>query len=240
MSQHPHISTRRWSFAVLLTGAVALAACGGGSSGNGAVASLSGKSAKSTSGSSSKQSAASLRTQLLAYAACMRDNGVDFPDPQFDSNGQPQFNRQSGRSFADLRDNPNFDKARTACESKRPDFAGQFQLTPEQQAQARTNLLKFAKCMRSKDVDFPDPTFDANGRPQFDRNNPPGGAQGQNRDDPTVRAARQACQKAIGGNGRFGFFGGGPRPGGAGGPGGPGGAGGSGSTSAGASSGTSN
>jgi hypothetical protein len=231
MSLHPRLSTRRCSLAVLLTGAVALAACGGGSSGSGAVASLSGKSSKSASGSSSKQSTASLRTQLLAYAKCMRDNGVDFPDPQFDSNGQPQFNRQNGGSFADLRNNPSFAKARTACESKRPDFAGQFQLTPEQQAQARTSLLKFAKCMRSKGVDFPDPTFDANGRPQFDRNNPPGGAQGQNRDDPTVRAARQACQKAIGGNGRSGFFGG-VRP--------PGGSGGNGSTSGSTSSGTSN
>src|SRR4029079_1516174 len=172
--------------AVLLAGVLALGACGGGSDGKGAVASLSGKSAASGSSRSSKQSTASLRTQLLAYAQCMRDNGVDFPDPQFDSDGRPQFNRQNGGAFGDLRNNPSFEKARTACASKRPDFAGQFQLTPEQQAQARTNLLKFAKCMRSKGVDFPDPTFDANGRPQFDRNNPPGGAQGQNRDDPTV------------------------------------------------------
>jgi hypothetical protein len=235
MSLHPRspIRVRHWSFAVLLVGTVALAACGGGSDGNGAVASLSGKSSKSSGSQSTKQSAASLRTQLLAYAKCMRDNGVDFPDPQFDSDGRPQFNRQNGGAFADLRNNPDFAKARTACESKRPDFAGQFQLTPEQQAQARKNLLKFAKCMRSKGVDFPDPTFDANGRPQFDRDNPPGGAQGQNRDDAASRTARQACQKEVGGNGRFGF--GGPPRGGA-----PGGPGGTGSTGGGSGSGTTN
>jgi hypothetical protein len=144
----------------------------------------------------------------------MRDNGVDFPNPQFDSDGRPQFNRQGGGAFADLRRSPAFRKAAQTCESKRPDFAGQFQLTPEQQAQARTNLLKFAKCMRSRGIDFPDPTFDANGRPRFNRDAAPDGAQGQTRDDTAARTARQACQKEIGGNGRFGFFGGGRGPGG--------------------------
>jgi hypothetical protein len=118
-----------------------------------------------------------------------------------------------------LRNNPNFDKARTACQSKRPDFGSQFQRTPAEQAAMRKNLLKFAKCMRSKGVDFPDPTFDANGRPQFTRDGAPGGAQGQNRDDPAFQSAADACRQQIGGNfggprggpgGGFGF--GGNRP----------------------------
>ena len=76
----------------------------------------------------------------------------------------------------------------------------------------RKNLLKFAKCMRSKGIDFPDPTFDSTGRPQFTRDGAAGGAQGQNRDDTQSQAARTACQKEVGGG-----FGGGP---GGGGPGG--------------------
>lgn len=220
MSLHPPSSISRWPLTILVVGAVTLGACSGGSNGKGAVASLSGNSAQRSRGQTSKQSASSLRAQLLTYAKCMRDNGVDFPDPQFDSNGRPQFNRQGGGAFADLRNSPDFAKARTACASKRPDFAGQFQLTPEQQAQARTNLLKFAKCMRGKGIDFPDPTFDANGRPQFSRDGAPGGAQGQNRDDATSRAARQACQQEVGGAGGFGFGGrrgaGGPPDGGGG------------------------
>ncbi len=195
MSRVPGARTRLAVVGGLL--ALAVTACGGGSSGSGGVASLSGSNGKASS-SQKSTSTASFRKQLLAYAQCMRDNGVDFPDPQFDANGRPQFDGGGRRgNFADVRDSPAFDKARTACESKRPDFAGQFQLTPEQQAQTRKNLLAFAKCMRSKGVDFPDPTFDANGRPQFNRDAPGGGA--FDRNDPTVTAARDACQSQVGG-----------------------------------------
>ena len=212
----------RHGLTVLAIGALALAACSGGGGGSGGVASLSDsakKASSNSSGSGRATSTADFRTQLLAYAKCMRDNGVDFPDPQFDSNGRPQFTRRStpgqgqgqGGNFADLRNSPTFAKARTACQSKQPDFAGQFQRTPAEQATARKNLLKFAKCMRSKGVDFPDPTFDANGRPEFNRDGAPGGAVGQLRNDPTARTAFSACQKVAGGTGRGGFgFGGGP------------------------------
>lgn len=196
-----------------LTLAVGLAACGGGSSsGSGAVASLSGsgKSAAASGKKATTTSAADFRKQLLAYASCMRDNGVDFPDPQFDTNGRPQFNRGNGQGFDALRNSPAFAKAQTACQSKRPDFGGQFQRTPAEQAAARKNLLKFAKCMRSKGIDFPDPTFDANGRPQFTRDGTAGGAQGQNRDDTQSQAARTACQKEVGGGFGGRGFGGGP------------------------------
>ena len=200
-----------------VAGTLVLAAAACGSSGSTAasnnVASLS-KNGSSSSGSSQKSttvSPAEFRKQLLAYAQCMRDNGVsNYPDPQFDANGNPQFNRSDQGSFADLRNSPNFDKARTACERKRPDFGSQFQRTPAEQAAMRKNLLKFAKCMRGKGVDFPDPTFDANGRPQFNRDGAPGGAQGQNRSDPTFQAASQTCRQQVGGNFGRGPGGGGP------------------------------
>ena len=213
-------SLRRRSTLVALTVAttVILAACGGGSSSKG-VASLSGNSSSQASGSSGQKgtSAADFRKQMLAYAQCMRDNGVDFPDPTFDSNGRPEFNRSNGQGFDQLRNSPNFDKARTACQSKRPDFAGQFQRTPAEMAQLRKNLLKYAACMRGKGINFPDPTFDANGRPQFGQGDG-GGFRDQNRNDPTFQAAAQACRQSVGGQfaqgGRGGFGGGfgGPRP----------------------------
>lgn len=206
---------------------LAAAACGSSSAkaAGDNVASLS-KNGSSSSGGAQKSTAVSpaeFRKQSLAYAQCMRDNGVtEYPDPQFDTNGNPQFNRGDGQGFDDLRNSPNFDTARTACESKRPDFGSQFQRTPAEQAAMRKNLLKFAKCMRSKGVDFPDPTFDANGRPQFTRDGAPGGAQGQNRQDPTSQAASQACRQQIGGNlGRGPGGGGGPGFGGGPGGGGP-------------------
>ncbi len=202
--------------AVAATLVIAAAACGSSSSKAAStnVASLS-KNGSSSSGGTQKSttvSPAEFRKQSLAYAQCMRDNGVTaYPDPQFDANGNPQFNRSDGQGFDALRNSPNFDKARTACESKRPDFGSQFQRTPAEQAALRKNLLKYAKCMRGKGVDFPDPTFDANGRPQFTRDGAPGGAQGQNRNDPTFQAASQACRQQVGGNlGRGPGGGGGP------------------------------
>lgn len=221
------VPLRRSRLAVLgLALALGAAACGGGGSGGGGVASLS-NSGGNASGQGSKSATGTqdFRKQMLAYAQCMRDNGVDFPDPQFDANGRPQFNRNGGgQNFDSLRNDPNFDKARQACQSKRPDFGGQFQQTPQQQAEMRKNLLAFAKCMRDHGVNFPDPTFDANGRPQFDRN--ANGGDVFDRNDPTVTKAREACQQQVGG--AFGRGG----PGGFGSPGGrPGGSSGSGSSS---------
>ena len=208
------MSTRRLSTVRLaaLVGIFTVAAAACGSSGSSAAGTTSrplSKNGSSSSGNSPKSATASpaeFRKQLLAYAQCMRDNGVtNYPDPQFDANGNPQFNRSDRGSFDDLRNSPNFDKARTACESKRPDFGSQFQRHPGRAGGDAKDLLKYAKCMRSKGVDFPDPTFDANGRPQFNRDGAPGGAQGQNRTDPTFQAAAQACRQSVGG-----AFGGGP------------------------------
>ena len=198
----PTVSSLRITVgASLLT--IALAACGGGGSGGAnAVASLSG-----TKGSSGGKGAttrsddpADVRKQLLAHALCMQDNGVtDYPDPESDANGRPEFHRDRRGSFDDLRNRAGFAKAQIACESKRPDFAGQFQRTPEEQAAQRNRLLAFAHCMRGQGIDFPDPTFDANGRPQFgDHDGGPGGGQGRNRDDPAAQTARDACREERG------------------------------------------
>ena len=212
-----HITSLRFT-TVSLALIVAAAACGGGSnSASGNVASLSNTSrtAAASGNSTASVSPAEFRKQLLAYSQCMRDNGVTaYPDPQFDTNGNPVFNRGGGQGLDSIRSAPGFDKARTACQSKRPNFAGQFARTPAEQAALRKNLLKFAQCMRSKGVNYPDPTFDANGRPQFTRDRAPGGAQGQNRDDPKFQANRDACRQQVGGNlggggGGRGLFGGG-------------------------------
>ena len=74
----------------------------------------------------------------------------------------------------------------------------------------RTQLLAYAKCMRDKGVDFPDPTFGSDGRPEFGANGPQGG---MNRDDPAFQAAETACRTQVGFN-----FGPGGREGGPDGP----------------------
>ena len=153
---------------------------------------------------------------LLAYAQCMRDHGVDMKDPTFDANGRPQFNGGGGTGGGFFgrganADDPTFQKAQQACRSNLQGLQGQFNLDPQQQAELRKNLLAFAQCMRDNGVDMQDPTFDANGRPQFNGGGGGGPAAGANRNDPMYQKAFEACQSKIG------SF----RPGGRGGPGGP-------------------
>ena len=149
----------------------------------------------------------------------MRDKGVNFPDPTFDANGRPQFAERPGGGEgpgAANRDNPAFQKARQACRPILDQARASFQPTPQQLAQTRKNLLAFAKCMRSQGINYPDPTFDANGRPQFGQHS----ANGETRDlrnDPKTQKASQTCRQQVGGDGGpgFGFGGGGgaERPG---------------------------
>jgi hypothetical protein len=214
--------------ALVLVGALALAACGGaGSATSNKVASLSGSNANTTT----TISKADLETAALNYARCMRAHGVNIPDPQFDSNGRPIFNRtgQGGRGFffgpgdggkgaETSPQNSAFRKAREACQQYADAFRSAFQPNAQQLAQMQKNLLAFAKCMRDNGVNFPDPTFDSNGRPQFDQN----GATNfrQLLESPAAQKAEQTCRSKVGGNGGPGFFFGGGRggPGGGSGP----------------------
>lgn len=187
--------------------ALLLASCGGSST-TAQVASLADDTvpvSDTANGSGDSQAANSddFRTQLLAYAKCMRDNGVDYPDPQFDANGRPQFNTDRTQ-FDAQRNDPVFQKAETACQDLRPQRGAGFQMNPEQQAAIKENLLNYAKCMRDKGIDFPDPTFGSNGLPQFGANGPSGDI---NRNDPAFEAASTACQTEVGSN-SFGGFGG--------------------------------
>ena len=221
-------------------GSLALAACGSsaGGAGKGVASINNGTGNNSAKGATSTTlSVQDLESKYLAYAKCMRGKGAYYPDPQFDSSGRPTRGGNdngtvpTGKGFT--RETPQYDAARTACQSLRPQFAPR---TPAERAQNQKSILAFAKCMRGKGVNFPDPQFDATtGRPIFGN---AGGATiatgrgggrggfGQIFDnaDPKTKAASTACRSQLGG----GFGGGGP-----GGPGGPGGGNGGGSRPAG-------
>jgi hypothetical protein len=96
---------------------------------------------------------------ILAFAACMRDNGIDFPDPQFGVGGGffgggrgdgdgPPFDFQSAE-FQGA-----FQTCGTFLQALQPD------LDPEQQAEQGEQQLAFAQCMRDEGIDFPDPDPD--------------------------------------------------------------------------------
>jgi hypothetical protein len=88
---------------------------------------------------------------VLAFAGCMRDNGIDFPDPQFGVGGA--FSRDGLGSIDFL--SRDFLDAMEACEAFLS--ALQPELDPQQQAEQVEQQVAFAQCMRSRGVDFPDP-----------------------------------------------------------------------------------
>jgi hypothetical protein len=224
MTAHPPGSVRRSRPALVLTvltvGVLFLAACGGGTNEKASgVASLSGGAATTTV---AKGATTDTRKLWLDAAACLRKNGLDFPDPTFDANGRPQFSQngqERGPGAVFRQDDPKTQTARTACKTELDKIRSQFAPTPEEAAQRKQQILAMAACMRDQGVDFPDPTFDANGRPQFNGSGGSGGPGGgtDRRDDPAFQKAREACRAKLGDQ----FPG---RPGG-GGPGGSGGGG---------------
>ncbi len=122
-------------------------------------------------------------TQSLALAQCMRAHGVaDFPDP----NAQGQI-QMSGEATSDLNpNNPTFQKAMSACQSKMP------KPSPAQQAQALQNALKMARCMRAHGItDFPDPQSGPGGRISMSLNGSP--SSDLNPNDPAFQAAQKVC-----------------------------------------------
>jgi hypothetical protein len=147
--------------------------------------------------------------QLRAFAQCMRDHGVDVPDPDQGRIFVPRGGTGSGGGGAPGLNpsDPTFQSAMTACRDKLPNGGEPPKLNAEQIEQFR----QFAQCMRDHGVNVPDPNAD--GTLQFG----PGRGLGQiDRNDPNVQAAFTACRDKLS-DFRVGIRGG------AGGPDGPGG-----------------
>jgi hypothetical protein len=140
--------------AALLSVTLALAACGGSSSGPG-VAHLSSTkgaaSASSQSGGSSPESKASPEHAGLAFAKCMRASGVpNFPDPK--AGGGFLFHPGAGINPS----SPGFKAAQAKCRKLMPGGGPPSTTNPSPQTLAR--FLRIARCMRQHGVeDFPDP-----------------------------------------------------------------------------------
>lgn len=151
---------------------------------------------------------------LLQFAACMRDNGVDVPDPTVDADGNVQLAgpQGEGEERGGLRGDEAFGAAIETCGELLEGLTlgfGERDITGLQDT-----LLEFAACMRDNGVDMPDPDLSALGGG--------GGAPGEDggpfgdvdREDPTYVAAEEVCGELLagigpGGGGRRGPGGGG-------------------------------
>jgi hypothetical protein len=164
------MATTRFRFLLLpiATASIALAACGGGSA----------------AGSGSTK--ADFREAALKHARCLREHGLDVPDPKFGPGGGIRMEMR-----ADGTDKLKVQRAQEACkkylEAVRPP-----ELSPEQQRKFREDALKHARCMREHGIDMPDPTFGKGGRMEMKIDGGPGGV---GPDNPRFVEAEKACSK---------------------------------------------
>ncbi|WP_188193666.1 hypothetical protein [Nonomuraea sp. SYSU D8015] len=124
-----------------------LAACGGAKAGDDGVASATGASGAATVPAATSSASLDPGEAALKFAQCMRQQGIDMPDPK-PQGGGIQFIRPQGVSEDKL------EKAHKSCEhfleSAAP--AGE---TPS--AEDYDRMVKFAQCMRQQGIDMPDP-----------------------------------------------------------------------------------
>jgi hypothetical protein len=168
-----------------ITATMTLAACGG-SSDSDDVASLGDQAADGSQASSDGGSTTGDEDPYeaaLAYARCMREHGVDIPDPG--PNGEI-------RLTVGPNDNPEkVEEAQAACQELMEDARPR--LTEEQQNVMQDGLLAFAKCMRDHGVDMPDPQFGKGGivtqRARAGSNFDP--------NDPKFQEAQKACEPIL-------------------------------------------
>ena len=89
---------------------------------------------------------------VLEFAQCMREEGINFPDPTFDIDGNPQFDN------LEIENEEEFERAFENCEDiLRNALPEQFDLDPEVEAALVDASLEFSQCMRDQGIDFPDP-----------------------------------------------------------------------------------
>ena len=179
----------RYAILLCLVGAgISLAACGSSSSNSGD---------PTSPGSSSSQDNAAANSQGLRFAACMRSHGVpNFPDP---TGGQIDLRVQQSPNGTTLLNGvqvngPAFKGAMKSCQSYLPNGGHP---TAAQTAQARSEALAMARCMRTHGVpNFPDPQFSTG--PNGGIGVRIGGA-GINPSSPGFQTAAKECGSIFGG-----------------------------------------
>ena len=119
--------------------------------------------------------------KMRKFAQCMRQNGVDMPDP-VEKGGRIAM-RASAMPGANREDK--MKAAQAKCRHLQPNGGKPVKLKPEDLAKMRA----MAKCMREHGVDMPDPEPDGSIKITKGKNST------MNLDSPTFKAADKACRK---------------------------------------------
>ena len=119
---------------------------------------------------------------MLKFAECMREHGVDMPDPGPD-----------GRVEMKGTDPEAMEAAEEACAELREAAMPEDGEGPEISEEQKQAFLDMAQCMRDKGYDFEDPQFDGGGVLQrMDKDS------GIDPEDPTFQADLEDCHEEAG------------------------------------------
>jgi hypothetical protein len=161
---------RRYLDAVMVVALLVLSACS--AAGGDSVASAGGKA--DTTVNDTEQETLDEEAQALAFAACMRDNGVDMPDPEPGQEGL--FGAFHGLEQEHDRDT--IEQALAACEDLLPRRAHGDEHDLDDEA-----MLELAECLREQGIEVPDNIFEG------------GALHGEEEDE--ARAAMEVCRDKV-------------------------------------------
>jgi hypothetical protein len=198
----PRTRRSRWlrlllPVALALMAVVGLTACGGNDP-DSAIATLGDgdddtQDVSNDTGSDEPVTEEERQQAMLDFAKCMRENGVDMPDPQFDGEGRASVMVGGAAGDGQPVDPDTMEAAQDACEHIMEDVigSGPIDMDPEEQERMKQQALDFAKCMRDHGIDMPDPQFESGGRMTQALSVDP--------NDPAFQAAQEECRPEDGG-----------------------------------------
>jgi hypothetical protein len=173
-----HMTKHPFFLAMAATAALALAACGSNDD--------------NKSGSPQAKAEDKAFEGALKFAKCMREHGLDVPDPQRGPNGGIM--QRMGREKGERIDEGKMEAAQKDCEHFMEAGGGEAP-NPAEQAKRQDAFIAFAKCMRRHGVDMPDPKFEGNKVTM--RAGGPGKGNGPDPESPTFKAAEKACHPQL-------------------------------------------
>ena len=138
--------------------------------------------------------------RLLAFAECMRDNGVDFPDPVVEADGTVTFGFRPGAGLAALREigrDPDLPAARETCEGLVEGVAFGGGQGGIDLVEIQDSLLEFARCMRDHGIDIGDPDLSRLAPGADNDGQPPNPFGVIDVNDPDFAPAFEVCQQQL-------------------------------------------
>lgn len=211
---------RTGTCAVMFAALGLLAACGGGDDDSGGVAALepAADTADTTDSPDPSQTDSDAEPAeemdpeeaVLAYAECMREQGIDMPDPEITEDGGVTLSREAGGDgepdVAPALDMEAMEAANDECGHLMESAGVTRGPSDEELAEMEDEMLEFAQCMRDEGVDMPDPDFSADEQDaQVSATETPGdgpvigGPFGTlDLGDPDVEAAFEVCREILG------------------------------------------